>query len=490
MPTHSQSRRTRLAIAILTGSAFLASLDLFIVNVAFDEIGRDFGTSSLGSLSWILNAYAVVYAALLVPMGRLTDRYGRKSGFVAGMLVFTLASLACGFAPGVWWLVGFRVAQAAGAALMTPASLGLLLAALPPERRAAGARLWAMTGAVAAAFGPAVGGGLVQISWQTAFWINVPIGLALTFAAVRVVPDVRHNADAPRPDLLGGAVIAVATGALVLGLVQGNDWGWSSGRVLAAWVVAAVGVAVFAWLITHHGAPVIDPALLRIPSFAWANIAQLLFNVAFGIGLLSRVLWLQQHWGYSAVTTGLAVAVGPALVPITSLLVTRVVPRAAPGRLIALGCVLFAAGGVWQAAVTGIQPAYASEMLGPWIVSGIAVGLVLPQLTAAGTAALPPHQASTGSGVVNMARQLGLVVGISIMVGLLGSGIPALDRFQHVWSVMAASSVVAALAALVMDAMRGSGVTSANAASSGSDAARTATSPAERVVPENAARVP
>src|SRR6185437_16650235 len=147
MPIHSQSRRTRLAIAILTGSAFLASLDLFIVNVAFDEIGRDFGISSLGSLSWILNAYAVVYAALLVPMGRLTDRYGRKSGFVAGMLVFTLASLACGFAPGVWWLVGFRVAQAAGAALMTPASLGLLLAALPPERRAAGARLWAMTGA-------------------------------------------------------------------------------------------------------------------------------------------------------------------------------------------------------------------------------------------------------------------------------------------------------------------------------------------------------
>ncbi|WP_042382269.1 MFS transporter [Streptacidiphilus melanogenes] len=463
MASNSQPPRTRLAVAILTGSAFLASLDLFIVNVAFDEIGHDFGTSSLGSLSWILNAYAVVYAALLVPMGRLTDRYGRKSGFLAGMLVFTLASLACGFAPGIWWLVGFRIVQAAGAALMTPASLGLLLAALPADRRAAGARLWAMTGAVAAAFGPAVGGILVQISWQTAFWINVPIGLALTLAAAKVVPDVRHNADAPRPDLLGGAVIAVSAGALVLGLVQGNDWGWASGPVLASWAVAAAGLAVFVWRINHHAAPMIDPALLRIPSFAWANTAQLLFNTAFGVGLLSRILWLQQHWGYSAIRTGLAVAVGPALVPVTSMLVTRAFPRAARGRLIALGCVLFGAGAVWQAAVTGDQPAYATQMLGPWILSGVAVGIVLPQLTAAGTAALPPHQASTGSGVVNMARQLGMVIGTSVMVGLLGSGEPSLARFQHVWVFMAASSVAAAIAALVMDGVRSPAVQPATA---------------------------
>jgi EmrB/QacA subfamily drug resistance transporter len=467
MPNQSQ-QRTRLAVAILTGSAFLASLDLFIVNVAFGEIGRDFGTSSLGSLSWILNAYAVVYAALLVPMGRLTDRYGRKAGFVAGMLVFTLASLACGLAPGLWWLVGFRIVQAVGAALMTPSSLGLLLATLPAERRAAGARLWAMTGAVAAAFGPAVGGGLVQISWQTAFWINVPIGLALTFAAVRIVPDVRHNTDAPRPDMLGGAVIAVAMGALVLGLVEGNDWGWASGPVLAAWAVAVVGVAAFGWLITHHDAPVIDPALLRIPSFAWANAAQLLFNAAFGVGLLSRILWLQEHWGYSAVRTGLAVAVGPALVPITSLLVTRLAPHAAPGRLIALGCLLFAGGGIWQVATLGEHPAYATQMLGPWLLSGIAVGLALPQLTAAATASLPPHQAATGSGVVTMARQLGMVIGTSVMVSLLGNGVASLSRFQNVWYFLAAASAAAAIAALVMDAVGRRAVRSVSDSAAGS----------------------
>lgn len=448
MDSHSQ--KTGLAVTVLTGAAFLASLDLFIVNVAFDEIGRSFGTASVGRLSWILNAYAVVYAALLVPLGRLTDRYGRKFGFVAGMVVFTVASLACGFAPGVWWLVGFRVVQAVGAAAMTPASLGLLLAALAPEKRAGGARLWAMTGAVAAAFGPAVGGGLVQISWETAFWINVPIGILLIAMAIRVVPDVRHNADAPRPDLVGGLILAVAIAALVLGLVQGNDWGWSSDRVITAWAAAATGVAVFAWLITHHPAPVIDPALLRVPTFAWANVAQLLFNVAFGVGLLSRVLWMQEEWGYSAVRTGLAVAVGPVFVPITSLLATRYL-RIPPAFMIALGSGLFGASALWQALATGEQPAYLTEMLGPWVVSGIGVGLAMPNLVAAATAALPPHQAATGSGVVNMGRQVGMVLGTSVMVALLGAGLPSLTRFQHVWVFMAASALAAAVAALTME---------------------------------------
>lgn len=445
-----QSQRTAKAVTILTGSAFLASLDLFIVNVAFNQIGRDFGTTSLGQLSWVLNAYAVLYAALLVPMGRLADRYGRKNGFIIGLMVFTLASLACGLAPGLWWLVGFRVVQAGGAALMTPASLGLLLAVLPEGKRAGGARLWAMTGAVAAALGPVVGGALVQISWQAAFWINVPLGIALTVAAHKVVPDVRHNVNAPRPDLVGGTVLAIAIGALVLGLVQGNVWGWTSGGLLAAAAIAAGGLALFIWLMHHHDAPMVDPALLKIPLFAWANVAQLLFNVAFGIGLLSRILWLQEHWGYSAVRTGLAVAVGPVLVPITSVLVTRFAPAAVPGRLIALGSTIFAVGGVWQTLATGDHPAYVSEMLGPWVLSGIGVGLALPQLTAAATGALPPHQSSTGSGVINMSRQLGLVLGTSIMVGLLGGGVPSLHQFRHVWIFLTCAAMAAAFAALAI----------------------------------------
>ncbi len=306
METKSQvspSTHTRAVTAVLTGSAFLAGIDLFIVNVAFDEIGRDLGTASLGSLSWILNAYAVVFAALLIPMGRLTDRYGRKQGFVAGLVVFTLASLACALSGTVGALIAFRALQAVGAAAMTPSSLGLLLAALPAERRAPAARLWAMTGALAAAFGPAVGGGLVQISWQWAFLINVPIGLLLVVAALRLVPDVRHNDQAPHPDLVGALVLAVAIGALVLGLVEGNAWGWASAGVLGSFAVAVVAAALFARSITHHPAPVVDPAMLRVPSFALANVATIVFNVGFAIALLSRILWMQQQWGYSPLRT-------------------------------------------------------------------------------------------------------------------------------------------------------------------------------------------
>jgi MFS family permease len=337
---------------------------------------------------------------------------------------------------------------------MTPASLGLLLAALPPEKRAAGARLWAMTGALAAAFGPAVGGGLVQISWEWAFFINVPIGIGLVVAAVRLVPDVRHNQDAPRPDLVGSAVLALAIGTLVLGLVQGNSWGWGSAGVLLSFAATAVGLAVFAWLVTHHPSPVVDPALLRVASFSWANIATIVFNIGFGIALLSRVLWMQQVWDYSAVRTGFAVASGPLMVPVTALLAARLLPRVPAGYLIATGSVLFAVSAVWQTLVMSTTPAYWSTMFGPWILGGIAVGLALPNLVAAATSALPPAQASTGSGVVSMARQLGLVLGTSAMVGILGEGLPGPDRFRDVWLFLAATSLLAAVAALVMEAVR------------------------------------
>lgn len=442
-----------LVTAILTGSAFLAGVDLFIVNVAFDEIGRDFGTASLGRLSWILNAYAVVYAALLVPMGRLTDRYGRRSGFVAGLAIFTLASLGCGLAPGVWWLVALRVVQAVGAAAMTPASLGLLLAVLPPERRAAGARLWAMTGALAAALGPAAGGALVQLSWQWAFWINVPLGVLLVVLAWRYVPDVRHNLDAPRPDLLGGVVLIGAIGALVLGLVQGNDWGWAASRTLTAFVVGVLLLGLFAWQNRRHAAPVLDPRLFAVPSFTWANLATLIFNAGFGAALLGGILWMQHAWDYSALRTGLAIALGPLAVPITAQLAPRVLPRVPPGRLVVAGCLAFAAAAVWQAAGLSTSPAYWSTFLPAWILAGIGVGLASPNLVAAATSAAPSALGSTASGVVSMARQVGIAVGVAILVGVVGSGAPDLDRARAAWLVVAGTCALAALAALAAVAM-------------------------------------
>ena len=464
MDSQSQVRHEGLVTAILVGAAFLAGVDLFIVNVAFDEIGHDFASSaappSLSQLSWILNAYAVIFAALLVPMGRLTDRYGRKGGFVLGIALFTAASAACALSDGVWELVAFRGLQAVGAAAMTPASLGLLLAALPPERKAPAARLWATTGALAAAFGPAVGGGLVQLSWHWAFWINVPIGLILIAGAIRFVPDVRHNVGAPRPDLTGALVLAIAVGSLVLGLVQGPDWGWTSSGVLVSFAVAAVGLVAFGWLTTHHPSPVIDPALLRVRAFAWANVATLVFNTGFGISLLAGILWMQQVWDYSALRTGFAVALGPLLVPITSRVSQRLFPRTTPSVFVTIGALVAAAGAGLMALLLDDQPSYWTSFFPGWAVIGIAVGLVMPNLIAAATSTLPPAQASTGGGVISMSRQLGLVLGVSILVSILGGAGPTSDTFTAAWLVVAAASVLASASAYAMVASRRTAPTS------------------------------
>ncbi|MEP9362714.1 MFS transporter [Nocardioides sp. CN2-186] len=454
MPIQSQRVREALVTTVLVGATFLVSLDLFIVNVAFDEIGHDLagGSASLADLSWVLTTYAVVYAALLVPMGRLTDRYGRKSGFIAGLVVFTLASAACGFAGSVWQLVGFRALQAIGAAALTPASLGLLLAALPEARRAPAARLWALAGAVAAALGPAVGGGLVQISWQWAFWINLPVGVALIVGAATLVPDVRHNAGAPRPDLAGAALIAIAAGALVLGIVEGNDWGWTSSRVLLSFALAVTAAGAFAWRTTHHAAPVIDPALLRVRTFRWANAATLLFNLGFGANLLAGILWMQQVWDYSALRTGFAVALGPVFVPLTAIIAGRIAPRARPGRLVVIGSTLAAVGALVMVASISSTPSYWTTVAPGWAITGIAVGLALPNLVAGATASLPVTQVSTGSGVVTMSRQIGQVLGVSLLVCVIGATTDPVPAFRHAWLLVAVASALAAVAAVGMEA--------------------------------------
>jgi len=458
METTSQPRHTTAVTAILIGAAFLAGLDLFIVNVAFDDIGRDFSRGahapSLGALSWILNGYAVVFAALLIPAGRLTDRYGSKGGFIAGLSLFTAASLACGYADGVWVLVALRALQAVGAAAMTPASLGLLLAALPPEGRAAGARIWALSGAIAAALGPAAGGILVQLSWHWAFWINVPIGAALVVAAVRLVPDVRHNQGAPRPDLLGALTLALSVGALVLGIVQSNDWGWSSARTGSAFVVAAVALLAFLGLSRRHPSPVIDPALFRVRSFTWGNIATLLFNGSFGAALLLAILWMQQAWGFSALQTGFAIAAGPPAVPVASILAARLFGHLHPSRLIAAGGVVLALGAVWLLAALSTQPSYWTTVFPGWLVIGAGVGLGFPNLVAAATATLPPAQSATGSGINNMARQVGMVLGVSILVSILGTGVADPDTVRWAWVFIAATALASSVAALAMTATR------------------------------------
>src|ERR1700760_3397370 len=230
-------------LAVLGAVAFMAQLDLFIVNIAVPAIGRSFG-GSLTGLSWVLNAYAIVFAALLVPAGRLADHFGRRRFLLVGVAVFTLASAACAFAPTLGVLIAARAVQAAGAALIVPTSLGLLYPAFPQRQPATVVGLWAGGAARAAAAGPPVGGLLVELSWRWIFVINVPIGIATLLAGLRVLPEVRAPAGSRLPDIATAAGVLVSVSLLVLGTVQGPTWGWGDPRTVALLAVAALATAL------------------------------------------------------------------------------------------------------------------------------------------------------------------------------------------------------------------------------------------------------
>jgi EmrB/QacA subfamily drug resistance transporter len=402
--------------AIVATGVAMSNLDVFIVNVALPQIGGHFDGASLASLSWILNAYAVVFAALLVPAGGLADRTGPKRAYLLGITVFTLASTACAVAPGVWWLVGARVVQAAGAATLIPSSLGLLLAAAPPARRVSAVRGWTAISGLAAALGPVIGGLLTQFDWRWIFLINVPAGLVALAAGARALPGGTARRDASRPDLLGAALLTAGIAALALGVVKTD--GWDLPGVAGTLLGAAALLAWFVLRSARHPSPVLPLSLLRTPAFSPASLANVLFSVAFAAMLLSCVLWCQDVWHWSALRTGLAITPGPLMVPALAVGGAPLARRIGAGPLAAAGCAVFAAGVGWWA--WRMEDGYAIGMLPGMILTGVGVGLTLPTLIGAAVAALPPSSFSTGSAVVTMARQVGTVIGVAALIAVLG----------------------------------------------------------------------
>jgi EmrB/QacA subfamily drug resistance transporter len=441
-----------LVLVIVCAGVVLASLDLFIVNVALPSMGRDLHVTSLADLSWVLNAYAIVYAALLVLLGRLSESRRREQGFLLGVIIFTAASAACGAASDLTMMVVFRVIQAAGAALLTPTSLSLILATAAPEKRASSVRAWTAIGGLAAALGPVAGGLLVGLSWRWVFYVNVPIGLAAIVIGWRRLPVVPGH-PVPRPDALAAVMITAGVGALALGLVKGGDWGWGSAATVGSLLAAVVLLAAFALHCARHRNPLIDGRLFRSRPFTGSSIVALAFSVAFGAMLFSRVLFAQDVWHWSALQTGLSIAPGPLMVPLFAFGVAgRAIRRFGPGPVIAAGSLAFAGGAVWWAAAVTLTPDYVAGQLGGMLLTGIGVGLTQPTFMATGTAGLPPQSSATGSGVLNMLRQLGLAIGVALLVAVLGtphSPAAILTAYRHAWEVVAAASLLSAIAGAV-----------------------------------------
>jgi MFS family permease len=350
----------------------------------------------------------------------------------------------------LWLLVAFRCLQAAGAAILTPSSLGLVLTSMPPARVARSVRIWAAAASLAGAAGPVAGGLLIGVSWRWIFVINVPIGAAAFIAAVKFVPSAKRIVTSRLPDMLGGGLLIVAIGALALGLVKAPDWGWAADRTVLCWVVSAVALAAFVVSSARHPFPVVELPLLKHRVFAWSNITAILMSGVFATELLSVILFLQDSWHWSALQTGLAIAPGPCLVSVFAVVGQRMSRRLPVGVIAGLGLLLIALGPVLMLATVGTAPNYAGDILPGWLLVGVGSGLALPTVIASATVELPRHQTATGSAVVNMSRQIGTVLGTSILVVLVGTatGASAHNAFVHLWWFCAAVGLAGAVTAL------------------------------------------
>jgi EmrB/QacA subfamily drug resistance transporter len=449
----ASARRVSAVVGTLSLAVFMSSLDLFIVNLAFPYIGRQYPGTSLSSLSWVLNAYTIVFAAVLVPAGRWADRVGRRRVLLAGLATFTLGSLLCGLAPGVPALIAARVIQAAGAGLMVPASLSLLLAAVPVAARAKALGTWSALGALGAALGPVIGGSLVQVNWRWVFWINLPVGLAAAVLAARVVPESKDSQVRGRPDLIGAGLLAAAVGLVALALVKAPEWGWGSAAFLGTLLASAgCGAAMVARSRRHHS-PVIELGLFHRRSFTGAFTASILYYAGFGAFVLSAVEFLTVVWHYSAVLAGLAIAPGPLMVlPFARFAAPRLaILLRGPGRVAVIGCAVNAGAQLLWLTQIQAQPAYLTHLLPAQLLGGAGVGLAIPSLLGAGSASLTAASFGTGSGILNTARQVGTVLGVAGLVAILAhiSGTDPVAAFRHglilIITFFAAAGAVAAV---------------------------------------------
>jgi EmrB/QacA subfamily drug resistance transporter len=445
------ARRLTAVVGVLSLAVFMSSLDLFIVNLAFPYIGREYAGTGLGALSWVLNGYTIVFAAVLVPAGRWADRVGRRKLFVAGLAAFVVGSLFCGLAPGVAALIAARVVQAAGAGLMVPASLSLLLAAVPAEARSRAIGTWSAIGALGAALGPVIGGSLVQINWRWVFWINLPVGIVAIVLAGKVVPESKDDHVTGRPDVVGAGLLAAAVALIALALVKAPDWGWGSAGFVGLLVASvACGAAMVVRSHRHHS-PVIELGLLRSRTFSGAFAASILYYAAFGAFVLNSVEFLTGVWHYSAVRAGLAIGPGPLMVlPFARIAAPWLAARlGGPGRVAVIGCLVNAAGQLLWLSQLQVHPAYLTHLLPAQLLGGAGVGLTIPSLLGAGTASLAPARFGTGSGILNMARQVGTVLGVAGLVAILSRAVPAeLVAYRHgvilITAFFAAAAIVSA----------------------------------------------
>ena len=443
--------RLRAVLVVCSLAAFMAFLDATIVNVAFPSIQRSFPHVARSWLSWVLNGYNIVFAALLIPAGQLADLVGRRRVFMAGLLIFTVASLLCAISPTAATLVSMRIVQALGAALLVPTSLGLLLGELPLEKRIGGVAMLGASAAVSAAIGPSLGGLLVHASsWRLVFLVNVPLGAATVILGRRVLREQRDLESGRVPDIAAIVVLTGTVSLVALGLTQGPNWGWGDARVITSFACAALLAAAFT--LRARAEPWATTNLpLRIPSVRFANVAILIFACAFYGKILTDVLFLTSLWHYSVLGAGAAITPGPLITAGLAAPAGKLADRFGLAPIAAIGAVVYAAGCAWYAIRAGMTPHYVAHWLPGTALTGLGIAMAFPTLTTAAVDGLPARLYATGSGLNATARQLGGVLGIAIVIAILGQAMTGgHDAFVSAWAFTAIAAVVSSCVVLVL----------------------------------------
>ncbi|MFF9869143.1 MFS transporter [Streptomyces sp. NPDC013953] len=448
----SDGLRRGMSITVILIGVFISAVDMLIVNIAFPSMQESFPSAGLTSLSWVMSAYAITFAALLLPSGRWADRSGRKRVFLLGLGLFTAVSAVCAAAPSLEVLVAFRALQGVGAALMAPSSLGLLLGLFAPERRGIAIGLWTAVGGVGSAAALPLGGLLAEIDWRWVFVVNLPLGTAALLIGAW---SLRRSAaeGGPVPDLLGIAVLAASVAAVVATIAQGQSWGWGSPQVIGLSAVGVVGLAYTVRRALRHPAPVIEPAILAVRNVALGNVATGFFFMGVGAMAMSTILFLTQVWGHSTLRGALEIAPGPVAATVFAVPSGILAVRYGVHLVGLAGATAFAAGGIWWACVLDGTPDFTGHFLPGSVIGGIGFGAILPALAAASTLSLPPERVATGTGMASMSRQIGMALGVAVVAAVL-TGTPDLSSFRAAFLIMAGASLVSGLALFAVGPVR------------------------------------
>jgi len=434
-------------LAAVSFGLFMIMLDNTVVNVALPAIEHDLG-AGLSQLEWIVSGYALTFAALMLTGGKLADLLGRRRVFVAGLAVFAGSSLACALAPSAGFLIGARIVQGAGAALMNPATLSIITATFPPRQRGMAIGIWAGVSALALAIGPVVGGLLTEhVGWSTIFYLNVPIGVTAIAASFLLIDESRDTSEGRRPDVPGQLTSAVGLFALTYGLIEANGYGWGSGRIVAAFAIAAVALVAFVLLERHQQAPMLDLALFRNGTFTGANIVLLLVALAmFGVFFFLS-LYMQNILGYSPVEAGAAFMPMTALIVVVAPLAGRLSDRLGSRWLLTGGMTLLAVQ-LFYFSRLGVHEGVWSLVPG-MLLGGLGMPAVMAPASAAALSGVSVDKAGVGSAVLNSSRQLGGSLGVALMGAIMTheiGGRQTPQAFVHGLSVALEVGAVIALA--------------------------------------------